>query len=102
MNSPTVPTVTKTSNSRSNRGLWAICIGSVGSAVLLIGIVVSLSGLGYSNTKPQQSTMSPPSYQYYVTQTCWTAYDTNNHRVLYLHNNGYWYDFPPQVRQYTY
>ncbi len=101
MNSPAVPIVTKPPKVASTKGLWAICLGSFGSAVFVVVGILTVSNIGCKNSqKPTQAAV--PSYQYYVTQSCWTAYDTNNNRVLYLHNNGYWYDFPPQVRQYTY
>lgn len=99
MNSPTVPTVTKAEKSPSIRGLWAICLGSFGSAALLIGSVMMVANSGCKQISLKSNA---PVYQYYVTQSCYMAYDSANNKVFYLHNNGLWYDFPPQIRQYTY
>lgn len=36
----------------------------------------------------------------YPIQYCLMAYDPNTDKVFYQHENGIWYDYPPQQRRY--
>ena len=37
----------------------------------------------------------------YPIQYCLMAYDPNVDKVFYQHENGQWYDYPPQQRRYA-
>jgi len=73
-----------------------------------IGVLVALLGLAYTGLKdyqkgdikiplPQKPVLTKPTYP---VQYCLMAYDPNIKRIFYLHENGQWYDFPPQIREY--
>ena len=74
-----------------------------------IGVVIAILGLAYNGVKdyqkgdiklprlPQNTVLTKPVYP---VQYCLMAYDPNLNKVFYLHDNGQWYDFPPQIRQY--
>lgn len=73
-----------------------------------IGVIISVAALTYTGIKdyqkgdiklpllPQKNLTKP----IYPVQYCLMAYDPNVKRVFYLHDNGQWYDFAPQIRQY--
>ena len=72
------------------------------------GVAIALLGLAYTGFKdyqkgdikiplPQKPPLTKPTYP---VQYCLMAYDPNVKRVFYLHENGQWYDFPPQIREY--
>ncbi len=75
-----------------------------------IGIVVTILGLAYTGVKdyqkgdikfpkmPQKQVLTKPVYPI---QYCLMAYDPNIDRIFYLHENGIWYDYPPQQRRYS-
>lgn len=74
-----------------------------------IGVIISMAALAYTGIKdyqkgdikipnlPQQKQLTKIVYP---VQYCVMAYDPNVKRVFYLHDNGQWYDFAPQIRQY--
>lgn len=73
-----------------------------------IGVLIALLGLAYNGVKDyQKGEIKLPSIQKpltpikYPVQYCLMAYDPNLKRVFYLHDNGTWYDFPPQIREYS-
>ena len=75
-----------------------------------IGVIIALLGLAYNGVKdyqkgdiklpnlPQKQVLTKPIYP---VQYCLMAYDPNVKKVFYLHENGQWYDFPPQIREYS-
>jgi hypothetical protein len=72
-----------------------------------IGILVALAGLAYTGIKDYQKgdikIPKIPSRQkiVYPVQFCLMAYDPNVDKVFYRHENGIWYDYPPQQRRYS-
>lgn len=74
-----------------------------------IGVFIAVLGLAYTGLKdyqkgdiklptlPQKQVLTKPVYPI---QYCLMAYDPNLKKVFYLHDNGQWYDFAPQIRQY--
>lgn len=78
------------------------------SVIQWIGVIISVAALTYTGIKdyqkgdiklpllPQKNLTKP----IYPVQYCLMAYDPNVKRVFYLHENGQWYDFAPQIRQY--
>ncbi len=74
-----------------------------------IGILIGVLGLAYTGFKdyqkgdiklptlPQKSVLTKPVYPI---QYCLMAHDPNLKKVFYLHENGQWHDFPPQIREY--
>ena len=75
-----------------------------------IGVLIALFGLAYNGVKdyqkgdiklpelPQKSVLTKPVYP---VQYCLMAYDPNSDKVYYQHENGTWYDHPPQQRRYS-
>lgn len=75
-----------------------------------IGILVALAGLAYTGIKdyqkgdiklpklPQKKVLTKVVYPI---QYCVMAYDPNVDKVFYRHENGIWYDYPPQQRRYA-
>lgn len=74
-----------------------------------IGILLAVIGLAYNGVKdyqkgeiklpplPQKTVLTKPVYPI---QYCLMAYDPNLDKVFYQHENGTWYDSPPQIRKY--
>ena len=74
-----------------------------------IGVLFTFLGLVYTGVKdyqkgdihlpklPQKQELTKPQYPI---QYCLMAYDPNLNKVFYLHENGLWYDYAPQLRQY--
>ena len=74
-----------------------------------VTVLITLIGLAYNGVKdyqkgeiqlptmPQKQVLTKPVYP---VQYCVMAYDPNLDRIFYLHENGQWYDFPPQIRKY--
>ena len=74
-----------------------------------VGILIAVLGLAYNGVKdyqkgdiklsrlPQKQVLTKPVYP---VQYCLMAYDPNLNKVFYLHENGQWHDFAPQIRQY--
>ena len=74
-----------------------------------VGVLIALLGLAYNGVKdyqkgdikiptlPQKQVLTKPNYP---VQYCLMAYDPNLDKVFYLHENGQWHDFPPQIRKY--
>jgi hypothetical protein len=75
-----------------------------------VGIVITILGLAYTGIKdyqkgdikfpkmPQKQVLTKVVYPI---QYCLMAYDPNIDRIFYLHENGIWYDYPPQQRRYS-
>lgn len=56
----------------------------------------------YSNGAIKPLTSSENSVKTnYPIQYCLMAYDPNTNKVYYQHENGIWYDYPPQQRRYA-
>ena len=76
--------------------------------IQLIGVLVALLGLAYNGVKDYQKgeiqipKIELPARQKVIhpVQYCLMAYDANIEKVFYQHENGQWYDFPPQIRKY--
>lgn len=79
-----------------------------GFMIQWIGVLIALFGLAYTGVKDyQKGEIKLPALQKkeltktnYPVQYCLMAYDPNVRKVFYLHENGQWYDFPPQIREY--
>ena len=72
-----------------------------------LGVLFTLFGLVYTGVKDyQKGDIKLPKIQQglttvkYPIQYCLMAYDPNLKKVFYLHENGQWHDFPPQIREY--
>jgi len=71
-----------------------------------IGVLITLLGLAYTGVKDYQKgdikLPKMPTRQEikYPIQYCLMAYDPNVKKVFYLHENGQWHDFAPQIREY--
>jgi hypothetical protein len=73
-----------------------------------IGALVAVLGLLYTGYKdyqhgdiklptiPQKELTKPK----HPIQYCLMAYDPNLNKIFYLHENGQWHDFPPELRRY--
>jgi len=78
------------------------------SVIQWIGVIISVAALTYTGIKDyQKGDIKLPllpqknlTKVVYPVQYCVMAYDPNVKRVFYLHDNGQWYDFAPQIRQY--
>jgi hypothetical protein len=80
-----------------------------GNMIQWVTVLITLIGLAYNGVKdyqkgeiqlptmPQKQVLTKPVYP---VQYCVMAYDPNLDRIFYLHENGQWYDFPPQIRKY--
>jgi hypothetical protein len=72
-----------------------------------VGILIALVGLAYTGVKDYQKGdikfPKLPTGQkiVYPIQYCLMAYDPNVDKVFYRHENGIWYDYPPQQRRYS-
>jgi hypothetical protein len=75
-----------------------------------IGVIVAILGFAYNGLKDYQNgTIKLPEIQkkedltkvVYPIQYCVMAYDPNNDKVFYQHENGQWYDYAPQQRRYA-
>lgn len=73
-----------------------------------LGVIFTLFGLVYTGVKDYQKgdikipqVQKPLTPVKYPVQYCLMAYDPNVKKVFYLHDNGQWYDFPPQIREYS-
>jgi hypothetical protein len=72
--------------------------------VALLGLVVLVWGemKHYADSHPEMMTTfdleakKAEPLQYFMYQV---AYDPNNKKTWYLHNDGLWYDKPPQIRK---
>ena len=72
-----------------------------------VGVLIALLGLAYNGVKDYQKgeikipqIQKPLTVVKYPIQYCLMAYDPNVKKVFYLHENGQWHDFPPQIREY--
>jgi len=76
-----------------------------------IGVLVAVLGLAYNGLKDfQKGEIKIPILQeektvltkpVYPLQYCLMCYDPNVDKVFYQHENGFWYDSPPQQRRYS-
>lgn len=73
-----------------------------------ITVVLALLGFAYNGYKDYASgNLKPLTNQndgvkpVYPIQYCLMAYDPNLDKVFYQHENGQWYDYPPQQRRYA-
>ena len=75
-----------------------------------IGVLIALFGLAYNGVKDYQSgviklpEIAPKkelTKTNYPVQYCLMVYDPNVDKVFYQHENGQWYDYPPQQRRYS-
>jgi hypothetical protein len=71
-------------------------------------VVLALLGFAYNGYKDYASgNLKPLTTQkdgvkpVYPVQYCLMAYDPNIDKVFYQHENGQWYDYPPQQRRYA-
>lgn len=72
-----------------------------------IPIVLALLGFVYNGYKDYSNGQLKPLISQtdsvktnYPIQYCLMAYDPNTDKVFYQHENGTWYDYPPQQRRY--
>ena len=75
-----------------------------------VGVIIAFIGLAYNGLKdyqkgeiklptmPKNEVLTKPVYPI---QYCVMAYDPNVDKVFYQHENGQWYDYPPQQRRYA-
>jgi len=77
--------------------------------IQFIGILIAILGLTYNGVKdyqkgdikfPKMIHQVPLTKIVYPVQYCLMAYDPNVDKVFYLHENGQWHDFAPQIRKY--
>lgn len=75
-----------------------------------VGVLIALLGLAYNGVKDyQKGEIKLPNLEektvltkpVYPVQYCLMAYDPNVDKVFYQHENGQWYDYPPQQRRYA-
>lgn len=72
-----------------------------------IGVIFTLLGLVYTGVKDyQKGDIKIPQIKHltttkYPVQYCLMAYDPNLNKVFYLHDNGHWYEYPPEQRRYA-
>jgi len=76
-----------------------------------IGVLIAVLGFAYNGIKDyQKGEIKLPVLQkeeteltkpVYPVQYCLMAYDPNIDKVFYQHENGQWYDYPPQQRRYS-
>lgn len=75
-----------------------------------VGVLIALLGLAYNGVKdyqngniviPELATKKELTKVVYPVQYCLMAYDPNVDKVFYQHENGQWYDYPPQQRRYA-
>jgi hypothetical protein len=73
-----------------------------------IGVLIALLGFAYNGVKDYQKgdikipqVKKPLTPIKYPVQYCLMAYDPNVDKVFYQHENGIWYDYPPQQRRYS-
>lgn len=72
-----------------------------------VGIILTIIGLAWAGFKDIQSGTvqiwpeppEPLTEEIWPVQYCLMAYDPNADRVWYQHENGQWYDYPPQQRR---
>jgi hypothetical protein len=81
-----------------------------GIMIQWIGVIITICGLVYTGLKdvqngsikiPQISKTEVLTKTNYPIQYCLMAYDPNTDKVYYQHENGIWYDYPPQQRRYS-
>jgi hypothetical protein len=81
-----------------------------GIMIQWIGVIITICGLVYTGFKdvqsgnikiPQISKTEVLTKTNYPIQYCLMAYDPNTDKVYYQHENGIWYDYPPQQRRYS-
>mgnify|MGYP006085015175 CR=1 FL=1 len=77
--------------------------------IQFIGILIAILGLTYNGVKdyqkgdikfPKITHQAPLTKIVYPVQYCLMAYDPNVDKVFYLHENGQWHDYAPQIRKY--
>jgi hypothetical protein len=75
-----------------------------------VGIILAIFGFAYNGMKDyQRGEIQIPTIEkkedltktVYPIQYCLMAYDPNLDKVFYQHENGIWYDYPPQQRRYA-
>jgi hypothetical protein len=75
-----------------------------------VGVIIALLGLAYNGVKdyqtgsikiPELTPKKELTKTNYPIQYCLMAYDPNVDKVFYQHENGTWYDYPPQQRRYS-
>ena len=75
-----------------------------------VGVLIALLGLAYNGVKdyqsgnikiPELTQQKELTKVVYPVQYCLMAYDPNVNKVFYQHENGQWYDYPPQQRRYA-
>ena len=80
-----------------------------GNMIQWISVLIAVLGLTYNGLKDYQKgeikipeikneVLTKPTYPI---QYCVMAYDPNIDKVFYQHENGQWYDYPPQQRRYA-
>jgi hypothetical protein len=78
------------------------------SMIQWVGVIISVAALTYTGIKDYQKgdiklPILPQKHLtkvVYPVQYCLMAYDPNVKKIFYLHDNGQWYDFAPQIREY--
>lgn len=73
-----------------------------------VTVVLALLGFAYNGYKDYANGQLKPLTNQensvktnYPIQYCLMAYDPNTDKVYYQHENGTWYDYPPQQRRYA-
>jgi hypothetical protein len=81
-----------------------------GTMIQWVGVLIALLGLAYNGVKdyqsgnikiPELTQQKELTKVVYPVQYCLMAYDPNVNKVFYQHENGQWYDYPPQQRRYA-
>ena len=82
---------------------WEIVIQWIGVAIALVGFLWNgVKDYQKGEIKfPELPQKKELTKVVYPVQYCLMAYDPNVDKVFYQHENGIWYDFPPQQRRYS-
>jgi hypothetical protein len=81
-----------------------------GTMLQWVGVLIALLGLAYNGVKdyqngniviPELAPKKELTKVVYPVQYCLMAYDPNVDKVFYQHENGIWYDFPPEQKKYS-
>lgn len=81
---------------------WEIVIQWIGVAIALVGFLWNgVKDYQKGEIKfPELPQKKELTKVVYPVQYCLMAYDPNVDKVFYQHENGIWYEFPPQQRKY--
>lgn len=82
---------------------WEVVIQWIGVAIALVGFLWNgVKDYQKGEIKfPELPQKKELTKVVYPVQYCLMAYDPNVDKVFYQHENGIWYEFPPQQRRYS-